>query len=220
MILILTTQAGDYSHIKIIDWLSYLKANFLIITGEGLMNGMKKLTITKGEIFYNDINLSKEVTCVFYRRWITGSEIRIIDDEELNTNLNRNLVAEMLEIRTFLWNNLKNAIWIPEVGPVSVNKLSNLDLAKSIGFNVPDYMVTNSKDDLNRFFLKNEGKIITKAIGNFQNAQTMDGFLVNSIYTKQVDTTLIKLLPEKFALSFFQKLIEKKHEYRILYFNK
>src|SRR5690606_17083390 len=125
-----------------------------------------------------------------------------------------------LEIRTFLWNNLKNAIWIPEVGPVSVNKLSNLDLAKSIGFNVPDYMVTNSKDDLNRFFLKNEGKIITKAIGNFQNAQTMDGFLVNSIYTKQVDTTLIKLLPEKFALSFFQKLIEKKHEYRILYFNK
>lgn len=39
MILILTSEAGDYSHIKIIDWLKYYGANFKIISGENILKG-------------------------------------------------------------------------------------------------------------------------------------------------------------------------------------
>lgn len=220
MILVLTTQAGDYSHIRIIDWLNYLKANYLTITGESLLLGQEKLALKNGQVFYNDTNLFKDVTCVFYRRWITGSQVQITDDTRLNKSLNRNMVSEMYEIRNFLYKNLKNVIWVPDADSVNVNKLYNLEQAKRFGLNVPNYIITNSKEELIRFYNENDGKIITKAIGNFQKGYTEDGLLVNPIYTKIVDSSIIDFLPERFILSFFQKFIQKQYEYRILYFNK
>ena len=37
MILVLTTQAGDYSHLKLVDWLNFSNADFLVITGESVL---------------------------------------------------------------------------------------------------------------------------------------------------------------------------------------
>lgn len=219
MILVLTTQAGDFSHIKIIDWLVHLKANFKIITGEGILNRTNSFTVKNGEIFLDGINLTKEVTAVFYRRWITSSDLEITNDPILNDSLNRNLVAEMYEIRNFINTNLKNAKWIPNAESITVNKLSVLDEAKKIGFNVPDYIVTNSRKDLLEFYRKNKA-IITKAIGNFQRCYTNDGFIVNAIYTKSIGINIIEQLPEIFSPSFFQKQIIKRMEYRVLYFNR
>jgi hypothetical protein len=39
MILVLTTESGDFSHIKFIDWLTYYKANYIVITGERILRG-------------------------------------------------------------------------------------------------------------------------------------------------------------------------------------
>lgn len=42
MILILTTEAGDYSHKNIVDWLKYYGADYLILTGESIYRGINK----------------------------------------------------------------------------------------------------------------------------------------------------------------------------------
>ncbi len=68
MILILTTEAGDFSHIKIIDWLSHLGANYKIISGENILRETSNFTIQNGNVFYDGINLSKSISTVYYRR--------------------------------------------------------------------------------------------------------------------------------------------------------
>jgi hypothetical protein len=219
MILILTTEAGDFSHIKIVDWLAHLKANYVIITGERILRGDDKLTIFNGEIYLNEINLTREVTCVFYRRWITSSDLKISTDLLLNDSLNRNLISEIYEIRNFLYTNLKNAIWFPNADSINVNKLSVLEEAKKVMIDVPDYIVTNRKGDLIDFYKKNDTKVITKAIGNFQKCYTDDGHQISAIYTKIINDDVIENLPNNFFISIFQKEILKKFEYRILYFN-
>lgn len=220
MILILTTQAGDYSHIKIVDWLNHLNADYLIITGESLINGQSKFNIQNNEIFINDVNLTKNVSCVFYRRWVAGELLEITNDTLLNRQLNHNIVSELYEIRNYLYDNLKEAFWIPEANSVIVNKLSVLTQASKIGLDVPDYIVTNSKKILKEFYYKNNKKIITKAIGNFTKAHAKNNFIINPIYTKEVNDLMIDSVSESFPPSLFQKAIDKKYEFRILYFNK
>lgn len=219
MILVLTTQAGDFSHLKFIDWLNYLGASYLIITGESILKGEKIFSIIDNNVYYDKVNLTKEVSCVFYRRWFTSSDVQISTDEYLNDSINRNLTSEMYEIRNFLFSNLKRAVWIPGADTINVNKLSVLAEAGKCKLNVPEYIVTNSKTDLLGFYNKYDGKIITKAIGNFQKSYTRKGEIINPIYTKNIDENLIRNLSNTFFPSIFQEMIVKKHEYRIIYFN-
>jgi glutathione synthase/RimK-type ligase-like ATP-grasp enzyme len=218
MILILTTEAGDFSHIKIIDWLNHLGANYKIISGENILRGASNFTIQNGNVFYDGINLSKSISTVYYRRWITEDELLITNDLKLNKTLNRNLAYEMQEIKKFLFNNLQKAVWIPNPQSVIINKITVLEQAKQVEINVPDYIVTNNKTDLIKFSDKHQGEIITKAIGNYFGISTSDNFAVNPIYTKQLDKDLLNSLPKNFPPSFFQKLIKKSFEYRIFYF--
>jgi hypothetical protein len=118
MILILTTESGDYSHLKIVDWLIYKNSDFIILTGESLITGEKKLDIIDGEVFLDDINLTKNVCCVFYRQWFTKSNYINTKDAKLNENLNHNLFREVYEIRNFLHSNL----YVGELGiPIFFN---------------------------------------------------------------------------------------------------
>jgi hypothetical protein len=220
MILVLTSQAGDFSHLKFIDWLNYLGASYAIITGESILKGEKIFSIIDNNVYYDKVNLTNEVSCVFYRRWFTSYDVQVSTDEYLNDSLNRNLSSEMYEIRNFLFSNLKKAVWIPGADTINVNKLSVLAEAAKCELNVPEYIVTNSKTDLLAFYKKFDGKIITKAIGNFQKSYTKTGELINPIYTKNIDEDLIRNLSNTFFPSIFQEMIVKKHEYRIIYFNK
>ncbi len=50
MILVLTTETGDNSHSRFIDWLTYYDADFLILTGESIFKNevdLKKLNINQ-----------------------------------------------------------------------------------------------------------------------------------------------------------------------------
>lgn len=220
MILILTTEAGDFSHVKLIDWLVYLGADYKIISGEAILRGDIELTLKRGVVYCDGINLSNNVSCVYFRRWITGNSLEVAKDIQLNKGLNSNLMREMQEIVEFLSYNLRNAIWIPEFNSINVNKLTVLEKAKSLNINIPEYLVTNNKSELKDFFDKYKGGVITKAIGNFSRVTSGQGHLVNSIYTKCIDEALLSSLPNKFCLSFFQQNISKILEYRIFYFDR
>ncbi|MCS4237953.1 hypothetical protein M2306_000720 [Myroides gitamensis] len=219
MILILTTEEGDFSHKKIIDWLEYYKADYLILTGEGILTGKTKLLIENGNLYANDINLTKSVSCVFYRRWFSNVQYKLSEDKGLNKGLNKNISLELAEIKNYLYNNLNHVEWIPKADSIYVNKINVLNKAYSVELDIPKYIVTNSKNDLVEFHKKNS-PLITKAIGNFYKTLSEENLLYNPIYTKELSADFIAQLPENFIPSFFQQKIEKRFEYRILYFDK
>ena len=218
MILILTTEAGDFSHPKFIDWLDYYKADYEILTGEGIYKGKTSLIIEDNQLFINGRNYTTDVNVVFNRRWLTASELpTITTDSLLNQGIKNTLSAELYELRNFLNCNLKNALWIPNIQNLNVNKISILQKANELGIRSPKYIITNRKDDVLKFF-KTHKTIITKAIGNFPKNYMQNNFLVNPIYTKVISQDLIDKLPETFFMSIFQEYIPKYKEYRVLYF--
>ncbi len=219
MILILTTEAGDYSHYTFIDWLTHLGADYFILSGEGIYNGRHSVSYNEGDLFVDGINFSKKVNVVLNRRFLTTSRMPELyaRDSKLNQGLKRNVVNEIYEFHDFL-PYINNAYWIPNRNATFVNKLNVIKKASKVGLKVPPFIVTNSKDDLLKFKEKHD-KIITKAIGNFQPIWTKEkDYLIRSFLTKEVTNKLLRSLPERFCLSLFQQLILKKDEYRILYF--
>ncbi|RNL86694.1 hypothetical protein ED312_11215 [Sinomicrobium pectinilyticum] len=218
MILVLTTEWGDYSHPAFIDWLKYYKANYFILSGEGIHNGRYDISLKENQLIIDGINFNKEISVVLNRRFLTINEIPDLyeRDKKLNTGLKKRISDELYEFRNFL-PFINNAYWIPDRNSTHVNKLNVLKKAMDLGINVPAYLVTNNKSDLITF-KKEYAQIITKAIGNFQPVFSEQHHTVNPIYTKVVSDELIKKLSQNFALSFFQELITKKSEYRVLYF--
>jgi glutathione synthase/RimK-type ligase-like ATP-grasp enzyme len=219
MILVLTTEAGDNSHSEFIDWLSYYNADYSVLSGESILRGEKLIEINeKGELIIDNRNYSKDVNVVFNRRWLTTSELsKDILQEKLKETVLRTVSSELYEIRNFLKHSLKKAIWFPSINNLNVNKLNILERAKSVGLNIPEYIVTNKKKTLSDFYNKHN-RIITKAIGNFPRNQDSN-HIINPIYTKLIDENLIDNLPDTFFVSLFQEHIEKSIEYRVLYFD-
>lgn len=219
MILVLTTEAGDFSHLRFVDWLNYYNADYFILTGESIFTGRNKLTLIDNQLFINDINLTKEVNVVFNCRWLTTIELpKISEDKILNNDIKINLSREINELLDFLNINLSNALWIPDLKSTMVNKLAVLETAKNIGIDIPYYLVTNQKYKLLDFLQKHK-QVITKAISNFKKLSTSDNILINPIYTKIVASDLAERLPDTFFMSMFQQYIPKEKEYRVLFFN-
>lgn len=221
MILVLTTEAGDYSHGKFIDWLEYYEADYMILTGESILSGKTEVYIDdQFNLFINSRNLTKEVKIVLNRRWLTSQELSPnLNNKQLNNSISNTLISELYDFRNFLEKNLKNSIWFPKVQKLNVNKLSILQSAKNIGLNIPRSIVTNSKPKLDVFFDSCNQNIITKAIGNFPKFYLQDDIAINPIYTKKISENVLDKIPEKFFVSIFQENIVKKIEYRILYFH-
>lgn len=209
MILVFTTESGDFSHNEIINWLHFYNAPYRIMTGEEVLKGGVNLSIENGGIIYDGINLTKEVSCVYYRRWIYPENLSLTRDGVLNKDLIQNLFYESIEIKNFLQYGLKDAVWIPNPESISVNKLAILEEARSCGLLVPKYMVTTQKSDLEMFMKGCNRSVITKAIGNYTDSRTQDNILVKSLYTKSVTEEMVALLPSSFTSTLFQERIKK-----------
>ena len=96
MILVLTSEAGDFSHLKFIDWLEYYQADYQILSGESIFRGETKLSLKNDELFINDRNYTKEVNVVFNRRWLTTSELpEITNDKDLNIGIIKTLSCRL-----------------------------------------------------------------------------------------------------------------------------
>lgn len=220
MILVLTTAAGDYSHNGIVDWLRHLGANYMILCGEAIIEGRRELFIDNGCVFVDGVNLTQEVTCVYYRRWLSPFNRVPSADRELQAGLNRNLSLEIHEVKEYLFCNLSNAIWFPNPYSIAVNKLSALEKARAVGLDVPQYIVTSSKKELLGFYNAHHKQVITKAIGNFLPVTTDDKQFIFPTYTKRLSDEQIEKLPKTFFPSLIQEMIDKEFEYRIMYFDK
>lgn len=99
------------------------------------------------------------------------------------------------------------------------SKQKILDVAKKIGFFVPEYIVVNSKTKLKEF-IERKSRVICKSL----ESQALFFFEDNPLeryncYTHEINRSTLADIPEYFFPSFFQEHIQKDLELKIFFFN-
>lgn len=105
------------------------------------------------------------------------------------------------------WVSLPSAVYEAE------NKVLQLKTAKKIGFTIPPTLITNSRDELRKFFIQCENEIILKPISQTRIRYNEGAAF---IFTNPISPQLIDNI-EDFDLTpcIFQKAIKKDYELRI-----
>jgi len=101
---------------------------------------------------------------------------------------------------------------------VDNNKIIDLINARKCNISIPDTIISTSKREIKKFFIKNKNdKIITKSLGGLLRFETEDEILWGK-GTTIVDITELNNYKEILFPSIFQKYIEKEYEIRTFYF--
>ncbi|MDR0675646.1 MAG: grasp-with-spasm system ATP-grasp peptide maturase [Elusimicrobiota bacterium] len=222
MILILTDTEEATSDL-IIDWLLYFKKDFIRISNENTIY-VKEIyeTITGFEAIL-DIEFNRVIRSIdtfdiqsyWYRRSDLFINIPLIktENEQIQIALQRHLNYEYISIARIINNILNRKLTINKYNDNNISKLGILQYAKDSGMQIPHTIICKDKITLMDFYEKHNHKIITKNIG--------DPFGLEKInfhcYTSKVN---IDDIPDYFALSLFQEMIDKKIELRIFYLHK
>jgi ATP-GRASP peptide maturase of grasp-with-spasm system len=96
------------------------------------------------------------------------------------------------------------------------SKALQIKVAREVGLDVPDTIITNSKADLLKFSIDYKN-IICK---NISEIAILYYYKMHITYTSVVTPELVELLPDNFFLSLFQEAIDKEFEIRSFYLNK
>lgn len=112
-----------------------------------------------------------------------------------------------------------NSFWVSKPSRINLSRfrLNQLSIARKVGFQIPNTLVTNRKEDVMQFFEANKDGIIAKAVGVGIPLKSKDGYnYYEVIFTKKLTRKALKenLDSIKFCPSIFQSYIEKDIEIR------
>jgi ATP-GRASP peptide maturase of grasp-with-spasm system len=203
MILIISFS-HDVSTQQVCQWLQFLDKKFLIISEKSILTDV---IITNDDvIFYkNKIKYNlKSFDNIWYRR---GGFIYKKNEQKQHNFLNTNINNEFIKINDFVLNTLG----VNELYYNDISKLKILKIASESKFNIPKYIITDSKKNLIDFF--KDSKLITKPISEV--VFYSDDKYKYSSYTEEID---VFKLHDSFEYSFFQEKIDKKYEIRTFIF--
>jgi ATP-GRASP peptide maturase of grasp-with-spasm system len=156
---------------------------------------------------------------IWLRKWNNLHHLNLLwqlESSRTAIDLFKLLNKELSLVSGSFFNLFSKKKWLTKPEALKVNKLDVLNLAKSVGFNVPDTIVTNSRE-ICLCFLKKHEHIITKCISDAGYFKAYDQYHV--LYTSQVGKTDLDNAPEYFYPSLFQKFIKKKYELRVFFLN-
>lgn len=147
---------------------------------------------------------------IYFRRPEIPS-INTLDIDNAERQFLKNEIAYTLE---GIYKILRNAYWVSPIYAIRVaeNKIYQLELAKSLGFKIPDSIITNSYTDFIKFYERNDRTCIIKPIKS--------GLIEDKNNSRVVFTSLLEEKPisrKQFAISpnFFQEHIHKKGDVRV-----
>ena len=153
----------------------------------------------------------KDFSSVYYRR----PEIPSIKENELTSgeyNFFRNELFYMLE---GVYKLLRNAYWISPIYSIreAENKIYQLDVAKSLGFEIPNSIVSNSFEKINNFYQENDDDCIIKPIKS--------GLIEDDLESKVVFTSILKSISKRkksieLCPNYLQSHISKKSDIRVI----
>lgn len=159
--------------------------------------------------FYFSVNDLDHFTSVWFRR-TKLPEIECDNEEEK---------LYLLADYEALWDNIYSLIdtakWLSDPKHIyrAENKILQLKVAKSIGFNIPETIITNSHKKVNDFIAKFKNNVIVKPIRQGR-IQKKEGF--GTIFTNKLDLERIKRLNcYDLTPCIFQEYVEKEYEVRV-----
>ncbi|MFW6311288.1 MAG: MvdC/MvdD family ATP grasp protein [Nanoarchaeota archaeon] len=160
-------------------------------------------------ILKQNINL-KDFTSVYFRR----PELPSLWNYDLDENEKAFLKNEIAYTLEGIYSILKNLYWVSPIYAIrqAENKILQLQIAKKIGFKIPDSLITNSFDNSINFFNRNAKNCIIKPIKS--------GLIGDGNNSKVVFTSFLDKIPHskeqiKISPNFFQSHIEKKGDVRV-----
>ncbi len=121
-----------------------------------------------------------------------------------------------------LYNYLQDCFWISPIHNMrrAENKSLQLNIASSMGFSIPNTIITNNQDEAWNFYKKHDGNVVYKTLSTgiltSHKAPWEHGIVYGEIYT----TPLKGYQKEDFELvancpCLFQEYVQKKYEIRI-----
>lgn len=225
MILILTTSEDSVAN-TVTEWLVSFGVKFLRINSD-------KIKDLKFEVVFSGIErdiqfqyqAQKWKFSAFNKVWFRRGFFKFnispfatfTNNLKINASINLHLENEITTLKSFLYQEISSGKDVVINSPLvyNFNKLQGLQLAQECGFNVPETLVTNKKEDIILFFEKHQN-IITKNIQDVFHYKEDDIFLGHS--TQQVTINDMEEFPDTFYYSCFQEMIPKKYELRVFYF--
>lgn len=151
----------------------------------------------------------KDFSAVYFRR----PELPNISHDGLSYGEIQFLRNEFYSTLEGLYKILKNLYWVSPVYAIreAENKIYQLELAKSIGFSIPDSIITNIYSDSLNFYDRNDSECIIKPIKS--------GLIEDENTPKVIFTSLLKQKPVRTQVglspNFFQAHIKKTYDVRV-----
>ena len=222
MIYVFSTEHIDISTDEVNEWLFFLNAKFKRINGEELRRN--ELSLLNEVLSFDRLvenftgDSDKDENVIWFRRWDSYKDLRILEKERLGRDVYRFLINEASEYYSYFFTVLshkENITWIDNINSLFLNKITTLQKAKKNGLIVPDTYIIHTKVQLDKLFKKHE-RLITKTIRNVTSFISENRFY--GLSTKEIKYPLCNEIPERFYPSLVQKLIEKKYEIRTFYF--
>lgn len=204
---------------EVIDWLDSYEKKWERITGSNFIDQIEPLTINS---FKPESNFLNKYSSIWYRGFFRNRELAnqlLSDLDAKNENvieMFKILTSEINVIRKYLFTTLNKPNSVPEFRSMERTKLEVLQIANNCGLKIPDFLLTNSKQQLQDFYKKKNGKIITKPlheVSYFVEKDIWYGYLTHNVQH-------IEKMPNLFFPSFFQEQIEKIYEIRVFVLGK
>ena len=215
--ILIISNKSDVTSDFIVKKLKERHIDFYRFNTEELLNTCS-LTIdyTTNEISIVDLPSKHRIdltnfTSIYFRR----PEIPLFNAYDINKAEKQFLRNEFAYTLEGIYKLLRNAFWISPLYAIreAENKIYQLELAKSIGFRIPNTIITNSYDDFLRFYKINNRDCIIKPIKS--------GLIESKKKSKVIFTSVIKEKSRsrrEFEISpnLFQEHIYKKGDIRVI----
>jgi len=223
MILIISSK-NDQSTCNVMEWLSYYKEDFFVITEQDSFEIIELYPSGKFTIkVKNRIINSQEIKSVWYRRG--GLKLPSVQFKSFNKindisygfqafyDFEKNGLCNFLNYCLFDFKSINNQLFS------RVNKLMILKSAEKVGLTIPETIVTSYKSVLIDIMKRYE-KIITKTAIEGLYFNDKNNNYCFDVYTELVTDELLSKYGDTFAPSLFQICIPKILEIRIFYLEK
>ncbi|MDN3597666.1 hypothetical protein QWY89_03350 [Mucilaginibacter myungsuensis] len=211
----LITNKGDITTDFVVSKLTSLRVAFYRLNTEEIGKSVQvSLTVNNGHFYLYDIskgiaiNLC-EVKSVYFRR----PEIHVTNNT-LTSGQKEFIKAELLYTLEGIYRILGNAFWISNVYDIrnAENKLFQLILAKELGFEIPNSIISNHPKQVEAFYSENNSLCIIKPIkSGLVGTNNEEGV----IFTSKVEINKQNLERTRECPIYLQNLIEKQADIRV-----
>lgn len=215
MILVLSYKGFEQCTDPVIDWLLHYKRDFLKLSINDIYNDKKvKFDIHNDKVYVNGVDIIEKVNCIYFRRFEAACPVKLkncfpTDQAEYE------VTNEMNALINYFFHLLKDKHWLPNPQSSSIDKLSALSIAKSVGLSIPKSTVVNNRKDLENFLSLNRNVII-KPI-NFCGYYIEKDFSYFGFTRSFKDEDLKQVEQSRFAPTLFQEKVDKDFEIRTFY---